>query len=69
MQSRTVEQIKDIARKQVYQDVCTKCVEARSNKSLLTEDGCVFTDGRKCMVYKFVEYYVEGYMACMRDEK
>ena len=54
MQSRTVEQIKDIA---------------RSNKSLLTEDGCVFTDGRKCMVYKFVEYYVEGYMACMRGEK
>ena len=69
MQSRTVEQIKEIARKQVYQDVCTKCVEARSNKSLLTEDGCVFTDGRKYIVYKFVKYYVEGYMACMRGKK
>ena len=69
MYSRAVEQIKEIARKQVYQDVCSKCAEARSNKSILTEDGCIFTDVRKCMVYKFIEYYIKGYMACMRGEK
>lgn len=69
MQSRTVEQIRDLAREQVYQDVCSKCTENNSTKSLLTDDGCIFTDGRKCLVFKFIEYYVEGYMACMRGEK
>lgn len=69
MQSRTVEQIKDMARNQVYSDVCPKCAELRSSKKILTEDGCVFIDGRKCMVHKFVEYYVEGYMACIRGVK
>ena len=53
----------------LVQDVCSKCAEARSNRSILTEDGCMFTDGRKCMVYKFIEYYIKGYMACMRGEK